>query len=137
MEPVANPYASHYSSGKAAYPTRHDMKARLLSLNVLALLLASNLFFPIAFAASWPERPVRIIIPWPPGGSTDIVGRILAADLSARLKQQMVIDNRAGAGSIVGLQIAAASPPGGLTFKMTFPAFRFLIDKPEVALELV
>src|SRR5882672_7473563 len=53
------------------------------------------------------------------GGSTDIVGRILAADLGARLKQQVIIDNRAGAGSIVGLQVATASPPDGYTFMMT------------------
>jgi len=113
------------------------MNAKLPCLRILGLLLASNLFFSIASAAGWPERPVRIIIPWPPGGSTDIVGRILAADLSARLKQQVLIDNRAGAGSIVGLQIATASPPDGYTFMMTSTAYGFLIDKPKVPVDLV
>ncbi len=80
---------------------------------------------------------MRIIIPWAPGGSTDIVGRILAADLTARLKQQVLIDNRAGAGSIVGLQLATASPPDGYTFMMTSTAYGFLIDKPKVPVDLV
>ncbi len=113
------------------------MHPNWLGLKILGLLLASNFLFSIATAASWPERPVRIIIPWPPGGSTDIVGRILAADLTARLKQQVVIDNRAGAGSIVGLQLATASPPDGYTFMMTSTAYGFLIDKPKVPVDLV
>ena len=113
------------------------MNAKSLGLGILGLLLASNTLLSIASAASWPERPIRMIIPWPPGGSTDIVGRILAADLSARLKQQVIIDNRAGAGSIVGLQIATASPPDGYTFMMTSTAYGFLIDKPKVPVDLV
>jgi tripartite-type tricarboxylate transporter receptor subunit TctC len=108
-----------------------------MSLGILGLLLASSTLLSIASAAAWPERPIRIIIPWPPGGSTDIVGRILAVDLSARLKQQVIIDNRAGAGSIVGLQIATASPPDGYTFMMTSTAYGFLIDKPKVPVDLV
>ena len=101
--------------------------------------LAVALLFLVSTVASaaWPEKPVRIIIPWPPGGSTDIVGRILAADLTSRLKQQVLIDNRAGAGSIVGLQIATASPPDGYTFMMTSTAYGFLIDKPKVPVDLV
>jgi len=113
------------------------MNAKSLGLGILGLLFALNTLFSIACAAGWPERPIRIIIPWPPGGSTDIVGRILAADLSPRLKQQVVIDNRAGAGSIVGLQIATVSPPDGYTFMMTSTAYGFLIDKPKVPVDLV
>jgi tripartite-type tricarboxylate transporter receptor subunit TctC len=113
------------------------MNGRLLGLTLLGPLLASSFLLSIASAANWPERPVRIIIPWPPGGSTDIVGRILAAELTARLKQQVVIDNRAGAGSIVGLQIATAAPPDGYTFMMTSTAYGFLIDKPKVPVDLV
>ena len=113
------------------------MNAKSLGLGILGLLLASSTLLSIASAAAWPERPIRIIIPWPPGGSTDIVGRILAVDLSARLKQQVIIDNRAGAGSIVGLQIATASPPDGYTFMMTSTAYGFLIDKPKVPVDLV
>jgi tripartite-type tricarboxylate transporter receptor subunit TctC len=113
------------------------MNTRLPALCILGLLLASSALFPVASAAAWPEKPIRVIIPWPPGGSTDIVGRILAADLTARLKQQVLIDNRAGAGSIVGLQLATASPPDGYTFMMTSTAYGFLIDKPKVPVDLV
>ncbi len=88
-------------------------------------------------AAAWPDKPIRIIIPWAPGGSTDIIGRILAAELTTRLKQQVLIDNRAGAGSIVGLQIATAAPPDGYTFMKTSTAYGFLIDKPKVPVDLV
>ena len=87
--------------------------------------------------AAWPERTIRIIIPWAPGGSTDIVGRLLASELTPRFKQQVVIDNRAGAGSIVGLQIASAAPPDGYTFMMTSTAYGFLIDKPKPPVDLV
>ena len=87
--------------------------------------------------AAWPEKTVRIVIPWPPGGSTDIVGRLLAAELTKRLKQQFIIDNRAGAGSIIGLQYATQQPPDGHTLMMTSTAYGFLIDKPKVPVDLV
>ena len=108
------------------------MNRMFLLLGILALFPASP-----AMAASWPEKTVRIIIPWPPGGSTDIVGRLIAAELTNRLKQQVIIDSRAGAGSIVGLQIATAAAPDGYTFMMTSTAYGFLIDKPTVPVDLV
>src|SRR5258706_2571607 len=113
------------------------MNWRSLLLGNLALFFVSLAVIPIAAAASWPEKPVRIIIPWPPGGSTDIVGRLLAVELTGLLKQQVIIDSRAGAGSIVGLQIATAAPPDGYTFMMTSTAYGFLIDKPKVPVDLV
>ena len=102
---------------------------------VLMLLFASCI--APAASAAWPEKPIRIIIPWAPGGSTDIIGRILAAELTTRFKQQVLIDNRAGAGSIVGLQIATAAPPDGYTFMKTSTGYGFLIDKPKVPVDLV
>ncbi len=112
-----------------------DMKCTVV--NALgAATLAALAAMPHALAA-WPEKSVRVIIPWPPGGSTDIVGRLLAADLTQRLKQQVVIDNRAGAGSIIGLQIASQSPPDGYTLMMTSTAYGFLIDKPKVPVDIV
>ena len=72
------------------------MNRMFLLLGTLALFSA-----PPALAASWPERPVRIIIPWPPGGSTDIVGRLVAAELTSRLKQQVIIDPRPGAATVL------------------------------------
>ena len=113
------------------------MSRALRRMKQSAFIFASVLVAGVCAAAGWPERPVRIIIPWPPGGSTDIVGRIIAAELAPRFKQQVLIDNRAGAGSIVGLQIATASPPDGYTFMMTSTAYGFLIDKPKVPVDLV
>ena len=111
------------------------MGTKSLALGLCGLLLAASAF--LATGADYPTRPIRLVIPWPPGGSTDIVGRILAADLTARFRQQVIIDNRAGAGSIVGLQFATAQPPDGYTFMMTSTAYGFLIDKPKVPVDLV
>src|SRR5687767_5393401 len=108
-----------------------------LLLKTLALLLLSITHVAIAATAAWPEKAVRIIIPWPPGGSTDIVGRLMAAELATRLKQQVIIDNRAGAGGIVGMQVAMAAPPDGYTMMLTSTAYGYLIDKPKVPVDLV
>jgi tripartite-type tricarboxylate transporter receptor subunit TctC len=101
-----------------------------------AMLVAStvSIIWPSHAIAAWPERPIRIIIPWAPAGSTDIVGRIIAPDMSKRLKQQVVIDNRPGAGSIVGLQLASQAPANGYTFLLTSTAYGFLIQKSNVDL---
>ena len=112
------------------------MNIKLLAPVVVAFSFAVAVPAPV-MAATWPEKTVRVIIPWPPGGSTDIVGRLLAVELTARLKQQVIIDNRAGAGSIVGLQIAAAAAPDGYTLMLTSTAYGFLIDKPETPVDLV
>ncbi|MGZ8210747.1 MAG: Bug family tripartite tricarboxylate transporter substrate binding protein [Burkholderiales bacterium] len=106
------------------------MSRTLHILKALALIAATLAAFT-ACAQSWPVKPIRIIIPWAPGGSTDIVGRLLAADLTQRMKQQVVIDNRPGAGSIVGLHLAAATPPDGYTFMMTSTAYGHLINKSQ------
>jgi tripartite-type tricarboxylate transporter receptor subunit TctC len=95
---------------------------------------ASFVWMSHATAAAWPDRPIRIIIPWAPAGSTDIVARIIAPDMSKRLKQQVVIDNRPGAGSIVGLQLASQAPANGYTFLLTSTAYGFLIQKSNVDL---
>ena len=86
---------------------------------------------PSLAAVAWPEKPVRILIPWAPGGSTDVVGRILAPELTKRLKQTVIVDNRPGAGSILGMHLAAASPPDGYTFMLTSTAYGHLLDKKQ------
>ncbi|MCC6990414.1 MAG: tripartite tricarboxylate transporter substrate binding protein [Acidobacteria bacterium] len=101
-----------------------------------AALLAIAAAAGHAAAPAWPEKPVRIIVPWAPGGSTDIVARLLAAELSVRTKQQFIVDNRAGAGGIVGMQIATAAPVDGHTLMLTSTAYGFLIDKPKVPVDL-
>jgi tripartite-type tricarboxylate transporter receptor subunit TctC len=68
-----------------------------------------------AQAQPWPSKPVRIIVPYPPGGPTDIVARLVGQRLSERLKQPFVIENRAGAGGNLGAEAAAKSPADGYT----------------------
>jgi len=69
-----------------------------------------------AFAqAGYPSKPVRMVVPSSAGGGTDIVARIIAPELSKRLGQQVVIDNRPGAGTMIGIEVAAKSPPDGYT----------------------
>ena len=82
----------------------------------LAAALAAPLFaLGIACAQDWPAKPVKVIVPFPPGGGTDTVARPLAAKLSQVLGQQFVIDNRGGAGGTIGAAVAAKSPPDGYT----------------------
>ena len=93
-------------------------------------LVAATLAFPLVSAAqqgaAWkPTQPVRVIVPFPPGGSNDIVGRIVANDLSPLLGQQVVIDNRGGAGGIIGTEIAANSLPDGHTLLIASVAFAY------------
>jgi tripartite-type tricarboxylate transporter receptor subunit TctC len=68
-----------------------------------------------AQAQPWPSKPVRIVVPYPPGGPTDIVARLVGQRLSERLKQPFVIENRAGAGGNLGAEAAAKSPADGYT----------------------
>src|SRR4051812_13763586 len=114
-----------------------SMNVSIRTLQSLALLLAGLTVAPFAAGAAFPEKTIRIILPWPPGGSTDIVGRLIAAELTARLKQQVIIDNRAGAGGIVGMQLATAAPPDGYTLMLTSTAYGYLIDKQDVPVDIV
>lgn len=76
-----------------------------------AMLVLTNL----AAAQDYPTRPVRLIIPFPPGGSNDVVGRLVATHLSDRLGKQVVVDNRGGAGGVIGTEAVAKSPADGYT----------------------
>jgi len=76
-----------------------------------ALLLLPGAAAPQAY----PTKPVRLIVPFPPGGGVDYIGRLVARGLSERMGQQVVVDNRAGANAIVGLEALKASPPDGYT----------------------
>ncbi|MGG5810630.1 Bug family tripartite tricarboxylate transporter substrate binding protein [Falsiroseomonas sp. CW058] len=72
--------------------------------------------------AAFPDRPVRVIVPFPPGGATDIVARFVAERLQARWRQSVVIENRGGAGTIVGTQAVARAAPDGTTLGFVISA---------------
>src|SRR6185503_9068786 len=78
-----------------------------------------------AHAQGYPTKPVRLIIPFPPGGSNDVMGRMLANKLGERVSQQIVADNRGGAGSIIGTEAAAKSPADGYTLLLITIAYAF------------
>src|SRR5918992_2073315 len=84
-----------------------------------ALLLSLPL---VAFGQDWPSRPIRFILPFPPGGGTDILGRLIAERLSASLGQPVVTENRGGAGGNVGAEAAARSAPDGYTIVLVAPS---------------
>ena len=73
----------------------------------------------IAVAQSWPQKPIRMIVPFPPGGGTDFVGRLVAKHLSQRLGQTIFVENRGGANGTVGLQALMQSNPDGYTIATT------------------
>lgn len=72
----------------------------------------------ITVAQSWPERPVRVVVPWGPGGGTDIAARQLAASLAEQYGQQFPIDNRGGANGIIGADLVAKAPGDGYTLML-------------------
>jgi tripartite-type tricarboxylate transporter receptor subunit TctC len=81
-----------------------------------AMALAVAAFAPAAQAQDWPSRPVKVIVPFAPGGSADTLGRTFAEQLSEKFKQQFVADNRTGAGGLIGSAEAARAAPDGYTF---------------------
>jgi len=85
---------------------------------VLSVLLAAG-----AAAQPYPSKPVRIVIPASPGGASDLVGRLVATQLSEMLGQPFVVENRVTSGGIVGTQQVAESPPDGHTLLVTFDTF--------------
>ena len=92
------------------------MMGRLL-LSVVAVVLA----WPVQ-AQNYPGRPIRFIVPFPPGGGTDTVARLIAQPLAERLRQQVIIDNRGGANAIIGTELGAKAPADGYTWVFCLPA---------------
>jgi len=93
----------------------------LIAAAVAALLPAS-----VGAQAPWPNRPIRMVVPFPPGGGSDVIARTIGARLSARLGQQIVIDNRAGAGGAMATETAARASPDGYTLLFTTTAMATL-----------
>jgi tripartite-type tricarboxylate transporter receptor subunit TctC len=96
------------TSMKAAHPTRR-----------VALALAGVVATAPASAQDFPSRPIRLVVPYPPGGGTDNLGRIVARMLTERLGQTVVVENRGGAGGNIGAAMVATAPPDGYTLLFT------------------
>ena len=92
---------------------------------VVAAAALGMVAIPEAAAQKWPDRTVRIVVPFTPGGGTDVFARIIAHRLTEVLGQQFIVDNRPGAGSTIGTEIVAKSPPDGYTLLMTSASFSF------------
>ncbi|MSP35225.1 MAG: ABC transporter substrate-binding protein, partial [Limnohabitans sp.] len=86
--------------------------AKLILSSLLALSFAH---IPAALAQDWPNKPIRYIVPFAPGGATDMLGRMVAQGLSKSLNQSVVVDNKAGQGGSVGSAELAKSKPDGYT----------------------
>ena len=92
-----------------------------MNAKCVLMLLAATVWLPFYLPLShaqtpkWPEKPVRVIVPFPPGGTTDVVARVFAPQMSEEFGQQFVVDNRPGAGGAIGAEIAARANPDGHT----------------------
>jgi tripartite-type tricarboxylate transporter receptor subunit TctC len=119
---------------------------RLLSRIVPGLvLLCSALAFPAAAQSDFPNKPIRWIVPYPPGGTTDLLARLMGQHLSQKLGQQVIIDNKAGGGNNIGTEMSVRAAPDGYTWHLVNPAnainatlyprlnFNFLEDLAPVA----
>jgi len=91
------------------------MTGRTLIRLAAAGVLAAASVAPGALAQDWPARPVKIVAPFAPGGSADTLGRLVAEKLSVRLNQNFVVENRPGAGGVIGSEVVAKAPPDGYT----------------------
>ena len=81
----------------------------------ILVFMAALLCTTVAHAQGYPNRPIRMVVPWPPGQATDLAGRLMAQKMSEFLGQPIIVDNRAGAGGTIGTDNAAKSPPDGYT----------------------
>ena len=92
-----------------------------MKLNLSGVLLCiAAMFVPSVGAQTWPNKPVKMVAVFPPGGSVDTVARILSFQLTKQLGQQFIVDNKGGASGSIGTAMVAKSPPDGYTFAVVF-----------------
>jgi tripartite-type tricarboxylate transporter receptor subunit TctC len=95
-----------------------------LDRRVFAVALAAALVAPAAHSqTAWPSKPIRIVVPYPPGGFTDVTARLVAQKLQERLGKPVVVDNRPGANGIIGVDAVAKAAPDGYTFGVVIAAY--------------
>jgi tripartite-type tricarboxylate transporter receptor subunit TctC len=119
-------------------------RAVLPALQLLGTVLLGAALAAPGWAQPFPSRPIRLVLPFPPGGNTDILGRIVAQNLGERLGQPIVSDNRAGLGGYLGLDIASKASPDGYTMTiasmvyasgpLTYPEMKFNPEKDLVSI---
>jgi tripartite-type tricarboxylate transporter receptor subunit TctC len=112
-----------YCSGLEGRASRRGARKRgtlpRAAQSILVTAAWLTVFAGIAQGQTFPVRPLRIIVPFAPGGATDILARLVAQKLTEGLGQQAIVENRAGGGSVIGTEIVAKSPPDGYTLLMT------------------
>ena len=101
----------HQRPGKAGSAVALDLRRRAATFVLLVFAIAA----PCAFAQAYPNKPVRVIVPQPPGGGFDTVGRLIADRMSRLTGQSFVVENRTGSGTLVGTDLAAKAAPDGYT----------------------
>lgn len=101
--------------------TGHGKKLLVSAISVLISVL--SLCTSGALAQGYPAKTVRMVVPFAAGGGTDVIGRMIAQKLAETWGQQMVVDNRAGGGSVIGTEVVARSAPDGYTLLLTAPPF--------------
>jgi len=114
---------AHACKSQPHRPAVTDRRRVLKNVLFAALAAASLAAGPAHAADNWPSKPIKIIVPYTPGGSTDIVTRIVMEKLGPRLNQTIVVENRPGANSSLGSALAAKAEPDGYTFLSMLPAY--------------
>ncbi|WP_160142206.1 Bug family tripartite tricarboxylate transporter substrate binding protein [Pigmentiphaga humi] len=116
---MSNEYVKHPRHMKMAYqPSRTSASPRTSTTRRLLLTLAATVACGTAMAQSYPNRPIRLVIPFPPGGGTDVMARMVAQKLQGAIGQAVVVENKAGGDTIIAAQHVARAQPDGYTLLM-------------------